>query len=165
AYGIDWPSRHQRLDRLEEYAVVLRSLFDRPVTTFTGRHHRLTDAPAAPKPLQPHLPLLIGGGGERRTLRIAARHADIWNGFGSPTTMAGKIDLLHRYCGEIDRDPSTILPTVSVMLDPAEDSGAILERLRAYQDVGVAGIIVDLPAPYDLSLLRRLAEEVRPGLD
>lgn len=54
------------------------SLFDEPRTTFHGDHYRLTDAPAAPKPLQPHLPLLIGGGGERRTMHIAAPYADTW---------------------------------------------------------------------------------------
>src|SRR5918992_336483 len=107
ALGIAWPSQGERLGRLEEEAAIVRSLFDRPRTTFNGRHYRLTDASAAPKPIQPHLPLLIGGGGEGRTLRIAARYADIWNAFGWPTTIARKIDLLHRYCGGIDRDPST----------------------------------------------------------
>ena len=81
-YGIGWNDTGERLKRLEEAADVIRSLFDEPRTTFSGRHYRLADAPAAPKPLQPHLPLLIGGGGERHTMRIAARHADIWNGSG-----------------------------------------------------------------------------------
>jgi F420-dependent oxidoreductase-like protein len=161
-YGIEWPSRRERLDRLEEQAAILRSLFDNARTTFHGRHYRLTDASAEPKPLQPRLPLLIGGGGERRTLRIAARYADVWNGFGSATTIARKVAMLRRHCNEVGRDPMAITPTVALMLDPAESSNRIAARLAEYSDAGVAGIIIDLPAPYDRSLLVRLAQEIRP---
>jgi alkanesulfonate monooxygenase SsuD/methylene tetrahydromethanopterin reductase-like flavin-dependent oxidoreductase (luciferase family) len=164
AYGIDWPSRAERLVRLQEQATILRSLFDEPRTTFHGRHYHLTDAPAAPKPVQPRLPLLIGGGGEHQTLRIAARHADIWNGFGSPATIGRKIEVLQRHCDEVGRDPSTVTPTVALMLDPAEPAEGAAERLTEYRHAGVRGVIVDLPPPYDRSLLERLAREIRPRL-
>ncbi len=164
AYGIDWPSRAERLARLEEEAAILRSLFDEPRTTFHGRHYRLTDAPAAPKPLQPRLPLLIGGGGERRTLRIAARYADLWNGFGSPAAIAHKSEVLRRHCDDVGRDPSAITPTVALMLDPAQPSDRIVARLAEYRDAGVGGVIIDLPAPYDRLLLERVARDVRPRL-
>lgn len=156
-YGIAWPAIGERLERLEEAAAICRSLFDEPRTTHHGRHYRLIDAVAAPKPRQAHLPLLIGGGGERRTMRIAARHADIWNTFGSPAAMGRKVGLLRRYCAEIGRDPSAITSTVAQMLDPDEDEGQISDRLAAYRQAGVGGVVLDFPAPYDLALLERAA--------
>jgi alkanesulfonate monooxygenase SsuD/methylene tetrahydromethanopterin reductase-like flavin-dependent oxidoreductase (luciferase family) len=164
AYGIPWGATRERLSQLEEAAHVLRSLLDEPRTTFHGRHYHLTDAPAAPKPLQQRLPLLIGGGGERRTLRIAARYADLWNGFGSPATMARKVAVLRRHCTEVGRDPAAMTPTVAIMLDPEEPSERIASLFADYARAGVEGVIVDLPAPYDRSLLERLVGEVRQRL-
>ena len=156
-FGLPWPSTGERLARLEEAVEICRSLFDQQRTTHHGRHYRLTDAVAAPKPVQSHLPLLIGGGGERRTMRIAARHADIWNTFGSPASMRRKVAMLHRYCADVGRDPSAITPTVALMLD--RDAG--VERIAAlfadYRRAGVGGIVIDLPAPYDLALLEDVA--------
>lgn len=160
-YGIPWPSRGERLARLEEVAAIVRSLLDEPRTTHQGRYYRLSDAVAAPKPIQPRLPLLIGGGGEQRTMRIAARYADLWNTFGSPPAMRKKIELLHRFCAEIGREPSAITPTVALMLGADESVDRIAERLRAYDRAGVGGVIIDLPAPFDLELLERVAESRR----
>ena len=152
-FGMPWPSTGERLAHLEEAAEICRSLFDQQRTTHHGRHYRLTDTVAAPKPIQPHLPLLIGGGGELRAMRIAARHADIWNTFGSPPSMRRKVAMLHRYCADVGRDPSAITPTVALMLD--RDAG--VERMAAlfadYRRAGVGGIVIDLPAPYDFALL------------
>jgi F420-dependent oxidoreductase-like protein len=156
-FGIAWPSTGERLARLDEAAEICRSLFDQARTTHHGRHYRLTDAVAAPKPIQSHVPLLIGGGGERRTMRIAARHADIWNTFGSPSSMRRKVAMLHRYCADVGRDPSAITPTVALMVD--RDAG--VERMAAliadYRRAGVGGIVIDLAAPYDLPLLEDVA--------
>ncbi|MBA3739748.1 MAG: TIGR03560 family F420-dependent LLM class oxidoreductase [Chloroflexi bacterium] len=158
AYGIGWNEIGERLTRLEEAAHIMCSLFDEPRTTFHGDHYRLTDAPSAPKPLQPHLPLMIGGGGERRTMRIAARYADIWNAFGSPASMRRKVGLLHRYCAEVGREVSAIIPTVAVMLDPDEGVQSIAARLADCGRAGVGGVVIDLAAPYDLALLERAAQ-------
>lgn len=157
-YGISWPSIGERLARLEEAAQVCRSLFDDRHTTHHGKHYHLTDAVAAPKPMQAHLPLLIGGGGERRTMRIAARHADIWNTFGSPASMRRKLAILHRYCLEIGREPSAITSTVALMLDWDESVERIAARLAAYREAGVSGVVIDLPASFDLTLLERAAQ-------
>lgn len=162
-YGMAWPAIGERLERLEEAAILCRSLFDEPRTTHHGRHYRLTDAVAAPKPRQRHLPLLIGGGGERRTMRIAARHADIWNTFGSPASIGRKIGLLHRYCAEIGRDPPAITRTVSVMLDADEEVDQIRDRLAAYRQAGVDGVVLDFAAPYDLTLIERAARARTSG--
>src|SRR6266498_1319554 len=101
AYGIRYGTVAQRLDWLEEAAAVARSLLDQPRTTLSGAHYRLTDAPCEPKPVQPRLPIMLGGGGERRTLRIVARYADLCNCFGSPETLVHKIAVLHRHCAEV----------------------------------------------------------------
>src|ERR1700751_4889956 len=79
AYGLALGTVRERMDRFEEAVQILRSLLDQPRTTFTGQYFQITDAPAQPGPVQGRLPLLIGGGGERRTMRIAARYADQWN--------------------------------------------------------------------------------------
>ena len=162
-YGIPWPSIGERLARLEEAAHVCRSLFDDQRTTYHGQHFRLTDAAAAPKPIQSHLPLLIGGGGERRTMRIAARHADIWNTFGSPPSMRRKVATLHRDCADVGRDPSAIMPTVALMLDRDEGVERVAALFADYRRAGIGGIVIDLPAPYDLSLLEHAAQ-ARTGL-
>ena len=97
-------------------------------------------------------------------MRIAARYADIWNGFGSPATMIRKLDILRRHCIEAGRDPSAIRPSVAVMFNPNEGSAEIAAQLAGYQDAGVYAVIIDLPAPFDLPLLERVAHEVRPEL-
>src|SRR4051812_43004211 len=79
AYGIDFPSAGERLDILEESANCIRGLLRDEKTTFAGKHFQLTGAMCEPKPVQPRLPIWIGGGGEKRTLRIAAQYADGWN--------------------------------------------------------------------------------------
>ncbi len=156
-YGMPWPSTSERLTRLDEAAHIVRTLLDERTSTYRGRHYRLTDALAEPKPIQPHLPLLIGGGGERRTMRIAARYADLWNTFGSPEVMARKIKVLHRYCAELGREASAVTPTVALMLDADEGSDQIATRLADYRRAGVGGVVIDLAAPYDLALLKRVA--------
>jgi F420-dependent oxidoreductase-like protein len=108
AYGIELPSVKERLDRLDEACQVVLGLLRQPRTTFAGEHYVLRDAPLAPKPVQPRLPLLIGGGGERRTMRIAARYADEWNTWSDPETMAAKRQVLLSHCDSEARDPSDI---------------------------------------------------------
>jgi F420-dependent oxidoreductase-like protein len=126
AYGIPFPSIGVREDQLEEYAEALRLLFDRNRADFSGTHYRLSDAPNNPKPLQARLPLWIGGSGERRTLRTAARFADGWN---APYLPAGewkrKSSVLDEWCAKVGRDPARIVRTVNVgFYMGADDAGA-----------------------------------------
>jgi F420-dependent oxidoreductase-like protein len=108
AYGIDLPDAGPRLDRFEEACVVLTSLLREPRTTYDGRYYTLVDAPCEPKPVQDPLPLLIGGRGERRTMRIAAMYADEWNAWTTPDLFRHKAAVLDRHCADIGRDPATI---------------------------------------------------------
>lgn len=109
AYGLALPSISRRLDAFEEACAVIRSLLTQPRTTFDGAFFQLTEAPCDPKPVQTPLPLLIGGGGERRTLRIAAQFADEWHVWSTPDEFRSKSEILDRHCEDIGRDPSSIL--------------------------------------------------------
>ncbi|MHB8435234.1 MAG: LLM class flavin-dependent oxidoreductase, partial [Acidimicrobiales bacterium] len=108
AYGIDLPEIPELLGRLDEACQVVRTLLDNEWSDFEGRWYQLVNAPCEPKPVQPHLPLLVGVAGEKIAMRIAARHADIWNYWGTPESIAHKLTVLDRHCEEIGRDPLTI---------------------------------------------------------
>ncbi len=109
AYGYEFPPIGQRLDMLEEGTRAIKLLLTQPRTDFSGRFYRLTNAASYPKPVQPHVPFWIGGQGEKRTLRIAARHADGWNvPYIGPEQFAHKCAVLDEWCEREGRDPSTI---------------------------------------------------------
>lgn len=127
AYGIDFFDVKGRLARLEEACEIVRRLLDDDRTTFEGRFYHLADAPLEPKPVQPHLPLLVGGGGERTTLRIVARWADEWNTWGLPDVLAAKGGVLARHCEAIGRDPKEISQSAQVIVDVA-GTGQAIER-------------------------------------
>ena len=94
-YGIPFPRIGVRMDMLDEACRIMRSLWTQETTTFEGKHFQLKDARCEPKPVQEHLPLVIGGAGERRTLRIVAEHGDIWNTFyGDVDEYRHKLDVL-----------------------------------------------------------------------
>jgi F420-dependent oxidoreductase-like protein len=130
AFGIPFYTVPERLRRLEESVQVVRSLFDNERTTFEGRYYSFEEAPLSPKPVQSHLPMLIGGGGEKVTMRIAARFADEWNVWGTPETLAKKGQVLEQHCETAGRDPSTIKRSAQVLIVMSEDNAEV-ERVRA----------------------------------
>jgi F420-dependent oxidoreductase-like protein len=134
AYGLPFYTVAERLARLDEACQVLTSLWTQERTTFAGRYYQLEDAPLMPKPVQqPRPELMVGGGGEKVTLRIAARHADHWNTWGGPATLAAKGKILEDHCAAVGRDPKAILRS-AVMAVALSDDPAEVERVRrAYQ--------------------------------
>jgi F420-dependent oxidoreductase-like protein len=117
AYGIPFHTMRERLERLDEACEVIRSLWTQRRSNFTGRYYQLTDAPLDPKPVQtPHPELMIGGGGERVTLRIVAKHADRWNVWGGPNVVARKGVILDEHCAAVGRDPKTITRSANMAL-------------------------------------------------
>jgi F420-dependent oxidoreductase-like protein len=130
AYGIEFSTFPWRFDRLEEACQVLKALFNEPRASYSGRHYQLDDAPLDPKGVNGMPPLLIGGGGERRTLRIVARYADEWNVWGMPELLAQKGEVLARHCEAVGRDPATILHSAQALLFLSDDQ-ATLDRVRA----------------------------------
>jgi F420-dependent oxidoreductase-like protein len=108
-YGVNFPPAGERLDRLEEAVQICRAMFTQDVATFEGRHYRVKDALNNPRPIRPDgIPIMVGGGGEKRTLRIVAEHADICNLFGTPDEVRHKLDVLDAHCERAGRDPHAI---------------------------------------------------------
>jgi F420-dependent oxidoreductase-like protein len=117
AYGIPFHTMRERLERLDEACEVIRSLWTQRRSNFAGRYYQLSDAPLDPKPVQtPHPELMIGGGGERVTLRIVAKHADRWNVWGGPNVVARKGVILDEHCAAVGRDPKTITRSANMAL-------------------------------------------------
>jgi F420-dependent oxidoreductase-like protein len=115
AFGIEFGSGFgERLDRLAESVEIIRRLLDGERFGFDGRFYRLHDALAAPRPVQAHLPILVGGSGPQKTLRIVARHADIWNAYGAPERLTATDAILRERCDEVGRDEAEIERTVNL---------------------------------------------------
>ena len=115
AFGLDFGSGFgERLDRLAESVEIVGRLLDGERFSHEGRFYRFRDALAAPRPIQGHLPILIGGSGPQKTLRIVARHADLWNAYGSPESLAASDAILRERCDEIGRDADEIERTVNL---------------------------------------------------
>ncbi len=115
AYGIPFPEPAERSRRLEEAIGVMRALWGQGPATFTGRYYRLEGADMLPKPAAGRPHLLIGGSGPKRTLRLAAQHADEWNSVNAPPeVIAERVDILKAHCESVDRDPATIRKGVMV---------------------------------------------------
>lgn len=183
----------ERLRWLEEAVQIMRGMLhgERPSGK---RYYAARDALNLPSPVQAHLPMVIGGGGERRTLRIVARYADACNVGGGFENVQRKDEILRRHCEEVGRDESEIERTAGVGVciirdDPAEAqrvleatfaaNGAartwtnqlvgtpeqVADKLRPYLGIGFRHFSVGFPAPYDAESMERLVTEVRPMLD
>jgi F420-dependent oxidoreductase-like protein len=140
--GLPFGTARDRADWLEEALPIIRSLWTEARTTFAGEHYQLIDAVAEPKPVQtPHPPIWIGGTGRRRTLRMAAEHAAVWNApGGSPEQVAELSAVLDGHCAAIGRDPAEIRRSVQIRV-PA-DVSALPEQIRGFLAVGVTEIIL-----------------------
>ena len=179
AYGIPFPDVKFRMDQLEEGIQVLRGLLHQDTTTFAGTYFNLNEARNEPRPVQAKLPIWIGGGGEKRTLRIAARHADGWNvPYIAPDEFARKCAVLDQHCADVGRDPAEIRRAVNVGLAWSDESlraqyGAIadfvrpgvlsgsddqiVDRIGQYVEAGADQLNLALRAPFDLDALERFS--------
>lgn len=183
AFGLPFPSVGRRLDLLDESAAAVRSLLRNDVTDIVGTHVQLTGARCEPRPVQPDLPLWIGGAGERRTARIVAEHGDGWNlPFVPPDALAGKRVALAEHCAAVGRDPAEVRIGVNVIVcdgdaslraqfGPRADAvraGAIVgtsveataRALARYVAAGADTVNVALRAPWDPGALERAAAAV-----
>lgn len=188
AFGIDFgPSVGSRLDWLDEAVAILRRLLDGETVTWDGPRYHLRDALCRPRPVQDHLPILVGGSGPRKTLRTVATHADAWNTNGHLDAVAAKVRTLDEHCAAVGRDPAAIERTISFPIvirdDPTEaratwdrlirgngvaDAGnvphligtpaSIAETIAPYLRLGFSTIICRMPAPYDRETIERMPE-------
>ena len=188
AFGVDFGTGFgERLDRLDEAVMLLRRLLDGERVTHAGRFYTLNDAVCAPRPIQSHLPILIGGSGPKKTLRTVARRGDAWNTSGWVDEVRGKLEVLDAHCADVGRDRSEIELTVSFPIilrdrradaesawaelmanNRAESAGnvphlfgspaEVADEIRLYVEMGFRTVIVRLPAPYDSETLARIGE-------
>ena len=137
AYGYEFASNAQRYDLLEDALEFLPLLWGAGAPAFSGRTFETNEAIGYPRPMQEQIPLLIGGSGERRTLRLAAQYADACNLFGEPETVARKIEVLRRHCDDVGRDPAAVEVTQLSNLLAAADDGDLADR-RSQLNHGLA---------------------------
>jgi len=194
ADGYDFGSGFgQRCDWLDESAGLIRRLLDGETVTHESAKYRLHEARHHPRPIQNHLPMVIGGTGEKKTLRTVAKYADIWNGIGSVDDLTHKAQVLDHHCLKVGRDPSTIERSVNCQMVIRDDLRAaerawlsfleanrtdpsraepwlgtvdqIADRIIAYRGAGFETVNVEVPAPYDEETIERLIGEVKPLVD
>lgn len=193
AFGIEFgASPGERIGWLDESVELMRGMLHEGTASARGERYHAIDARNDPAPIQAHLPILIGGAGEKKTLKTVARFADAWNvAMVTPEEAARKDSILRRWCDEVDRDPNEIERTLSlgpmiIRDDPAEARSAIarihesnpkIKReivtgsadeitnlCRRYAEAGFRHLIFHAPAPYDDETLERFASEVKPNL-
>lgn len=159
--GIPLYKPGERIRRFGEACEVFRRLFTEPVVDFDGRYYQLKEARSEPKPVQkPYPPFVIGGGGEKLTLRVVATYADIWNYTGtSVEEFTHKVKVLREHCEAIGRDPDEIVLSHQYRLD-ADDYGAAVEPLKRFINAGATHLVLYLPSPHEKGMATRAAEEV-----
>jgi len=188
AFGIDFGSGvGDRLDHLDEAVMLMRRLLDGERFDHDGRFYQMRDALCAPRPVQEHLPILVGGSGPKKTLRTVAERADAWNTSGTVDEVRAKLDILDDHCATVGRDRSSIELTVSFPMTIRDSVGAaetafarllaandaddikanpillgppelLAEAIAPYRDLGFRTVIARLPGPFDRETIDRIGE-------
>lgn len=136
AYGYPYPSAGQRIDELEEAVQIIRAMWTESPATFKGEYYHIEEAECMPQP-NPPIPLLIAGGGEKKTLRVVAKYADWWNhNLCDAEEFAHKQRVLEKHCREVGRDPSEIVHTYNGWVSIAEDRSQLQTREGVYTVAG-----------------------------
>jgi len=163
AYGIALGTPKERSDRFEEGIEVIASLLSNTVTNFTGNWYRLENAWCEPKPVQDHIPIVIGGQGRQRTLRTAARFADQWD-MTSPDQPSDWLALdavLREHCDAVGRDQSEIARSVHFGFPPDADVAELADHAAGFFDAGVDIVVWSMRGPIEASRLEPLANALR----
>jgi F420-dependent oxidoreductase-like protein len=188
AFDIDFGAGFgERLDRLDESVAIMRRLLDGERFSFEGEHYTIRDAVNEPRPVQAHLPILVGGSGPKKTLRTVALRADAWNTSGSLEDVTRNLGILGEHCAAVGRDLADIELTISfpiVIRDTVEAArrgiedlcrhngipeiggvpnlagppATVAEELRPYVELGFRHVMVRMPAPHDRETIDRLPE-------
>ena len=140
AYGFDFPGSAERQDRLEEAIVVCRELFTSSPASYEGAHYHLREAWNSPRPIQARIPILVGGGGEHRTLATVAKYADACNVFGEPEDVRHKLEVLAAHCARIGRDATEIATTCGLF--PPDNEQELVDQVGERLAVGVEGVVL-----------------------
>ena len=166
AFGVEYPSDRERLDRLEEAVQIARAMLTEDTASFTGSHYRVAKVRNLPRPIRPEgIPIMIGGGGEKRTLRLVAQYADACNISGDLDTVRHKLDVLRAHCDNVGRDPAEIRNTrlsSLFLVDTPEQSAETREML-----VGLAGeeFLGGCTIGTDDEVVEQVAAAIEAGID
>jgi F420-dependent oxidoreductase-like protein len=188
AYGFDFPPLKERFERLEEHLQIARAMFTQESSSFEGSHYRIDNVLNNPRPVRGDIPILVGGSGERKTLRLVAQYADASNIFGDPDQVRHLLGVLESHCEAVGRDPAEITKTrlgtlaiagthdeaariLATWPDRADlpeerlravlnlgDPDEIGEQVEALLDAGLDGLIFHLPNPWDLEAVALAGE-------
>jgi F420-dependent oxidoreductase-like protein len=193
AFGFDFPPLKERFEHLEDALNIARRMFGEEQPSYEGTHHRIESILNRPRPIRGDIPIMVGGSGERKTLRMVAQYADASNVFGDVDHVRHLMGVLAQHCETFDRDPATITKTKLATLfiaptheaaqaktKPMLDSGIPEERLRAVMmagdpdgvgeqvqallDAGLDGIVVNMPDVHDLESVALAGETLRQAL-
>jgi F420-dependent oxidoreductase-like protein len=163
--GVPFPPLSERYERLEETLQICFQMWSDDDGPYEGRHYHLAETLCSPRPVSSPRPrVLIGGGGERKTLRIVATYADACNLIGDAPTVAHKVDVLRRHCGEVGRDPAEIEVTALIMVSDDADRDAILREVAALHAAGAHAIVVRSTGPEPSQWLEETWAPVVPRL-
>jgi alkanesulfonate monooxygenase SsuD/methylene tetrahydromethanopterin reductase-like flavin-dependent oxidoreductase (luciferase family) len=164
ALGVPYPPLRERFEMLEETLQICLQMWGNDDGAYNGKHYQLAETICEPKPIR-RPPILIGGGGEKKTLRLVAQYADVWNSTDSePEVLKHKIEVLMRHCENVGRDVAEIRKTVGLFADPFADVNGYLKTLERYAELGIEMInIGPVPGtPDPVGFVRRFGDEVMP---
>jgi F420-dependent oxidoreductase-like protein len=168
-YGFDFPPVPERMDRLEEALEICRAMFTQSAPSFSGRYYSIDAALNEPRPIRSGgIPILVGGGGEQRTLRLVAKYADACNLFGDVATIRHKLEVLDRHCETIGRDPATITKTrlggllIAETSAQADRKGGEIARSRGIDPERFRGYVISGDPE---AIASQVAEYLEAGLD
>jgi F420-dependent oxidoreductase-like protein len=166
ALGIPYPALSARFEMLEETLQICRQMWSDDDGPYAGKHFQLAETICEPQPIR-RPPILIGGDGEKKTLRMVAQYADIWNSTaGEPDVLAHKLDVLKRHCDTLGRDFGEIRKTLGLLSDPWQDIDGYLKTVERYAELGVEMINVGpVPGnPDPVGFIRRLGDQLIPRI-
>lgn len=191
AYGFDFPPLRERFERLEDHLNIARAMFSEERATYEGKHHSVREALNSPRPIRGDIPIMIGGSGEKKTLRMVAQYADASNIFGDADRARHLLGVLDAHCERLGRDPAEITKTRlgTVIIAPtheeaerkfdalrqrsgipperlasviAGDPDTVVERASELLDAGLDALIFNSPEVHDLETVRLLGETLGP---
>jgi len=167
ALGIPYPPTKERFERLEETLRLVHQAWDGDQQPYSGKHYRLERPMLSPMPIsQPHPPIMIGGGGEQKTLRLVAQYADACNLLISlpQDVLRQKLDILKSHCDAVGRDYDSIEKTALGTIDPVMTAGDIIQIFKDVKGLGFTHLIFNTPEVENFKILNMLAKEVVPEI-
>jgi F420-dependent oxidoreductase-like protein len=191
AYGYDFPPLGERFERLEDHLNIVRAMFTQERATHEGKHHSVHEAYNNPRPIRGDIPIMIGGSGEKKTLRMVAQYADASNFFGDAERLRHLVGVLEDHCERLDRDPAEITKTrlgtiviastqeeadgklerlaQATRMDPDRramvltgDPDTVAEKASELLESGIDGLIFNSPDVHDLETVQLLGETLGP---